>query len=208
MTKHRGANGDPKQFAQAFIAARIEGFKKDIDICLTGTPARHRSGLTHAYFPALMSCCATLEYLADLFLGRGKALSRGDIQKYAERFLPQPAYNAEAIRVLWDLFRNGIAHHGITSGVWLDKREDRAIRRLTWEVDCDGHAAIAVRPDAGMLTRDPPWPTSYTHRATIHIRPLSRDIAESAERFAAALDAPLLKNFDRCMRKLYPADPA
>jgi hypothetical protein len=186
----------------------MEGFKKDVDICLTGVPAKNRQGITHAYFPALMSCCATLEYLADLFLGRNKALSRGAIQQYADRFLPQPAYDAETIRVLWELFRNGIAHHGITSGVWIDKHAVQGNRRLTWSVDCDGASAIEVKAEAGSLSRDPPWPTSYTHRASILIRPLSRDIAESADRFAAALDAPLLKNFDKCMRKLYPPDPA
>lgn len=206
MTRHRGANGDPKAFAQAFISARMDGFKKDIDICLTGVKAKNRDGLTHAYFPALMSCCATLEYLADLFLGRNKALSRGDIQLYADRFLPQPAYDAETIRVLWDLFRNGIAHHGITSGVWIDRHAAQGMRRLTWTVDCDGAAAIEVKADAGTLSRDPPWPASYTHRATILIRPLSRDIAQSAERFAAALDAASLKNFNKCMVKLYPKD--
>lgn len=184
----------------------MAGFKKDIDICLAGAAADSSGRITYAYLPALMSCCATLEYLADLFLGRNNSLSKGDIQQYANRFMPQPDYDTEAIRILWELFRNGVAHHGITSGVWKDMKPANLGRRLTWDIVCEEGRAIEVRAQAGKLMVHPPWPTSYTHRAIIRLPALSRDVAMSAELFIQAFDEPMLANFYRVMRKLYPKD--
>ena len=121
---YRGSGGDLVVFAPRFIMDRMAGFEKDMRICLTPGLATHRKGLTHAYFPGLAACCGAIEYLGALSVGNPgpikKGLSRGHVQDFARRYMAQPHYDNEAIRVLWDLFRNGTAHHGITSGVWID----------------------------------------------------------------------------------------
>ena len=54
---HRGTADDQAKFATDFLKGRLAGFEKDMRICLTGIPSEVRSGLTHAYFPALGTCC-------------------------------------------------------------------------------------------------------------------------------------------------------
>jgi hypothetical protein len=208
---HRGAADDPAGFARAFVRGRLGGFQKDIQICLTGIPSSVRPGLTHAYFPALTSCCATLEYLAGLYLGEAghRALGHQDVAKYATRFLRQDIYDPEAIRVLFDAFRHAVAHRGIASGVWTDEHEhpDKRGRRFTWKVYAlDDGAALQVLPDTGELKNDPPWRCRYTHRVHIRLQRLARDICDSSERYIDALvaDRELQANFMRCMKALYP----
>jgi len=133
---YRGSGGDLQVFAPRFIADRMQGFEKDMRICLTPVPAAHRKGQTHAYFPALAACCGAIECLGALSVGNPvpikKGLARGAIEEFARRYMTQPDYNREAVRLLWDQFRSGTAHHGITSGVWVDKHAVQADRRLTW----------------------------------------------------------------------------
>ena len=135
---HRGAADDQRKFAAAFLKGRLAGFEKDMRICLTGIPSEVRPGLTHAYFPALGTCCGMLEYLAGLYVGRIDGLGRREVTAYA-KYLPQPDYDPEAIRVLVDAFRNAVAHRGIASGVWIDPHQHRGERRLTWRVSADSY---------------------------------------------------------------------
>ena len=115
---HRDSNGDMLIFASRFILGRMAGFEKDMKICLTGVPSKTRSKITHAYFPTLMSCCGTLEYLAGLYVGRADiSISRRAIATYAARYMPQPDYDGEAVRILIDALRNAVAHRGISTGV-------------------------------------------------------------------------------------------
>jgi hypothetical protein len=204
---HRGAPHDPAKFAPAFVRGRLGGFKKDIQICLTGIPSTVRPGLTHAYFPALATCCATLEYLSGLYLGQLKGLKYQHVIKYALRFLPQPAYDKDMIRVLFDAFRNGVAHRGIASGVWIDEHPRTRGRRFTWKVYAlDEGAALEVLPDEGQITKDPPWSCRYTHRVHIRLGQLAKDICASADMYLDALvaDRALQDKFMRCMEYLYP----
>ena len=192
------------------MRARLEGFKKDIQICLTGIPSTVRAGLTHAYFPALAACCATLEYLAGLYLGKaGSRKSLGDeaIARYAKEFMPQPTYEAEMIRILFDAFRNAVAHRGIASGVWVDQNKRGAGRRLTWKVYAleDGRA-LEVIDEQGQLTKDSPWSCRYTHRVHLRLQRLALDICASADKYLDAVigDQALQKKFMVCMERLYP----
>ena len=197
-------------FASRFVEYRLRGFEKDMRICLTGTPSKERSGATHAYFPALMNCCGTLEYLARLYTGRtGRAKAIDMVVEYS-RFLPKPAYSDESIRVLFDAFRNQIAHRGIASGVWIDEHDDHSGRRITWKIKADSkHPAVELVEDAGFLLFGSPWECTYTHRAHIHLGRLWRDIRDSATapggyRDQLLQDDNLVSQFSRCMRYLYP----
>jgi len=203
---HRGAADDQAKFATGFLKGRLAGFEKDMQICLTGIPSEIRSGLTHAYFPALGTCCGMLEYLAGLYSGRIDRLGKREVTAYA-KYLPQPEYDPEAIRVLFDAFRNAIAHRGIASGVWIDPHPGKGKRRLTWKVSADsGRPALEVIASQGQIIRDSPWPCRYTHRVHIRLGRLWRDIRDSADNFLAELvtQQALRNNFFRCMTQLYP----
>lgn len=189
----------------------MRGFEKDMRICLTGVPATHRGGVTHAYFPALAACCGAIEYLGALYVGHPnpikKGLSRTHINDFARRYLPQPDYDVEAVRILWDLFRNGTAHHGITSGVWIDQHPGMSGRRVTWAItEQRARPALSLQPKTGTLNRDSPWDCGYTHVATISLGQLSTDVLEAAGRLAAeiALGGEPLDRFRVAMETLYP----
>ena len=108
--KHRGTGGNSSRFARRFVMSRLGGFEKDMQICLTPIQAKGRSGLTHAYFPALGACCATLEYLAGLYRGNLRGVGWRDVATWAQNYLPQPDYNAETVRILFEAFRHPVAH--------------------------------------------------------------------------------------------------
>ena len=209
--RHRGSRGDLLVFAPRFIADRMNGFEKDMRICLTPVPAMHRNGETHAYFPALAACCGAIEYLGALSIGIPgpikRGLSRGHVQEFARRYMAQPDYNGEAVRILWDLFRNGTAHHGITSGVWIDQHDHQSSRRLTWAIDeRSGRPAVEVREKVGTLTKHPPWDCAHTHVATVRLGQLVFDIRAAAHRLVDDIAAGerALDRFRVAMEVLYP----
>lgn len=209
LPAHRGvAPGNHGRFAERFIRSRVDGFDKDIRICLTPVRARRRAGLTHAYFPVLGTCCATLEYLAGLYRGNLRGIGAQHIADWAQQFLRQPDYDRETIRILFDGFRHPVAHRGIASGVWIDQRPGPTHgNRLTWKVLANARrpsCRIVAKP--GYLQRDPPWCCRYTHRVHIHLRALAVDIREGAVAYARAIrgNPNLLANFMRCMHQLYP----
>jgi hypothetical protein len=189
----------------------MRGFEKDIRICLTPILATHRKGETHACFPALAACCGAIEYLAALSIGIPapikRGMSRGHIQDFARRYMAQPDYDEETMRILWDLFRNGTAHHGITSGVWVDQHTQQSSRRLTWAIDeRTGRPAVEVRKKVGTLTRHPPWDCAHTHVATVRLGQLALDIPTAADQLAddIAAGGKALERFRVAMEVLYP----
>jgi hypothetical protein len=205
---HRGAEHNVPVFAERFIRSRIAGFKKDVRICLTPAEASGGKGDTHAYFPALGACCGTLEYLAGLYAGHLNGIEAQHIARWAALYLPQPDYDKDCIRILFDAFRHPVAHRGIASGVWIDRKNGPTKgNRLTWKVLADSRRpACRVVEKNGCLKRDPPWPCGYTHRVHIHLGALAIDIAEGAVRYSEAIasDAALKDNFMACMKQLYP----
>jgi hypothetical protein len=205
---HRGLGNEGGAFAERFVLDRLAGFEKDIHICLTPVPSKTRRGLTHAYFPALACCCGTLEYLAGLYKGHLDTVGWRDVAAWANRYLPQPDYAEDTVRVFVEAFRNSIAHRGIASGVWVDRKPgDGHGRRFTWKVLADSHRpAIDFVSENKTLLEDPPWSCPYTHRAHIHLRSLSVDIRKGAMKYAkdARDDHKLTKKFFGCMQDLYP----
>jgi len=133
---------------------------------------------------------------------------RQQIAVWAQRFLPQPDYDCETVRILIDAFRNSVAHRGIATGIWIDQNQgDGHGRRLTWKVLADAkRPACEVIAEQGYLRKDPPWPCLFTHRVHIHLRGLQVDIRKGAIRYSDSIstDQHLLDNFEACMRQLYP----
>jgi hypothetical protein len=188
-------------FAAMFIQGRMEGFEKDMKICLTPADSDAGSGVTHAYLPALAACCGILEYLTALFRGNIKGIGWQQIAEFAERYLRQPDFHRETVRVLFDAFRHPVAHRGIASGVWVDRNHGpEKGRRLTWKISADARRpACEVVSEVGELMMDPPWPCPYTHRH-IHLRSLWVDIRNAANLYCQEIaeDGQLQANFEAC----------
>lgn len=205
---HRGAENDRAAYAKRFVTARVAGFAKDIQICLTPIPSKTRSGSTHAYFPALGACCGLLEYLTMLNRGRTDPPGWHNVSAWAQRYMPQPDYDEDRIRILVDHFRNSIAHRGIASGVWIDKKPGPGRgRRLTWKAFEDSlRPSIQVVAEEDQLLKYPPWQCSYTHRVHIHLESLAADIRRGALLYAdeVSTTSSLLNKFFACMENLYP----
>lgn len=204
---HRGSGSDMAAFARQFVLSRLAGFEKDIQICLTPIPSEARPGPTHAYFPALAACSGTIEYLTAMHCGRTEGLGWRNVLDWAHIYMPQPDYNEDTVRVLFEAFRNSVAHRGIASGVWRDQNPHNGGRRITWKVFADAkRPSIRVVAETGTLKNDPPWPCNYTHRVHIHLKSMAVDIREAATRYAndVAGSKELQNKFVSCMRSLYP----
>lgn len=194
-------------FAPEFVLNRMIGFDKDMSICLTSIPHPTEQKTTVAFFPALGLCCATIDYLSSLFTGRidnGPHVS--DIVSYAQKYLPQPDFNDDVIRVLLNSLRHSIAHQGIAKRVWVDKHHGRPVRRIAWEVS-DGaqRPSVEIVEQPGEVSHSP-WPCHHTHLTHVHLRRLVLDIRRSATAYARDLHTSpaLVRNFTKCMKVLYP----
>lgn len=196
------------KFAPEFVRKRMIGFEKDMRICLTSVshPTEPRS--TVAFFPALMLCCATLDYLACLYRGqmRKGGANVPMLTAYAQSYLPQPAYDSDVIRVLRESLRHSIAHQDIAAGVWIDQHSLQQGRRISWYITTDSHGlGIKVVEEPGEADRSP-WPCHFTHRSHVHIGALWRDIRDSANSYARKLECSpdLISKFSNCMESLFP----
>lgn len=206
-SSHRGAMGNMALFAARFVKGRLDGFEKDMKICLSPMYIDSSKPPTHAYLPALAACCGFLEYLSGLYRGRLEGNGWLQIAEFAEKYLPQPDYDNEAIRILFGVFRNPIAHRGIASGVWVDRSNGPGKgRRITWQVSADSkRPACEIISRKGQLRRDPPWACPFTHRGHIHLRSMWVDIRGAANCYSEDVSSPvLLGRFTSCMRHLYP----
>ena len=125
---------------------------------------------------------------------------------WAKEYLPKLEYTEDTVRVLVEAFRHPIAHRGISSGVWVDKKPGPGHqRRITWKVFADSQRpAIKIVPEASILKKDPPWPCKITHRVRIHL--MAMDLQEGAKHYANDVSErqELQDTFLTAMRKLYP----
>ena len=205
---HRGTIDDTPLFARRFIEGRLAGFAKDMEVCLKPLKIPGRRTPTHAYFPALGTCCGTLEYLAALHYGNVNSIGWDVLANWTARYLPQPDYDNAVTRILVLAFRNSVNHRGIASGVYVDPRPGPGHGwRYTWKVHADAiRPACEIREELGTLIKDSPWPCSYTHRVHIHLKGLQVDIRNGARKFVEDIGAKpqLQRNFEACMNQLYP----
>jgi hypothetical protein len=205
---HRGAEKNIAEFSMNFVAGRLAGFEKDIMICLRPAKLKIGSRVTHAYFPALAACCGILEYFTALYRGDIRSHGWDRVADWAGIYLPQPEYERERIRILFNVFRHPVAHRGIASGVWTDQDQGPGNgRRFTWRVLADAkHPSVDIRIERGVLRKDSPWLCQYTHRVHIHLKGLSVDIRNAAKKYRddLACSPELQAKFRNCMEQLYP----
>src|SRR5229473_8581802 len=92
-------NREWKRFAEEFLSGRIRFLEKDIRICLRTYRSKRYTNNTskRAYFPALITCCATLEFMAGLNIGNLKnQVPMDNINRYVKYYMHNPAYLGEA----------------------------------------------------------------------------------------------------------------
>lgn len=204
-----GSGGDINKYAHAYLEVRMWQLYKDMTICLEGRRADDGIGFDHAYFPALTICCGTLELLANLYGGSTERGSPRYERLYAYRkFLPDQCYSTDKLRVLFGSLRNALAHHSTAGGLWIDRKTHS--RRITWKICANtGRPGLAINVEAGVLRNNSPYDCRHTHRLTVRLGRLWRDIRDSVIRSNGYRDAllsdPLLmQNFEKCLAKIYP----
>ena len=151
---------------------------------------------THAYLPALAACCGLLEYLTGLYRGKLPGNGWQQIAEFAGRYLPQPDYDEEAVRILFDVFRHPIAHRGIASGIWVDRNNGPGKGRLiTWQVSADAKRP-RVKPSAQRSAHPRSSLAMFVHASRAHPPskyvgryPQRREALRRRHRRSAASDA-------------------
>ena len=207
-TNPQNLEKDPGVAGKRFVLDRLAGFSKDLHICLMPIPSMTCSGNTHAYFPALIMCCGFIEYLTALHRGNPNKIGWQQVANWTNAHLPQPEYDEYVTRILFDAFRNSVAHRGIASGIWIDQKKGPTKGdRLTWRVTASARRpAIEIITKSGTLKTNTPWPCRYTHIVRVHLKALRKDIRTAATAYAIKLEgnAALQAEFVKCMNHLFP----
>lgn len=208
-TLYKGSGGDIRKYAEPYLRDRLKGFDKDMKVCLKGIPLPDSRDKTHAYFPALMNCCGLLELLGGLYTGNTDTTDIKRVFKY-RRFLPQPDYSVENIRLLFVVLRHATAHLSIGSGVRIPRKGKYKDKRITWKIYADGrHPAITIEKDSDVLDDQSPWDCSHDYRMHVRLKRLQCDIRASVLKRGGYLSEllssdALMQNFETCMRQIYP----
>jgi len=198
---------DVEKFARKFLDEHVERFRKDIAICL-----RPDENGSHAYFPALITCIAFAQLLSGLYAGNlgGDGLKK--LKDYASDFMDRNAYDADHLKILYEMFRHKVAHLAQPYAVFDTKTKfPRQPRRLiTWTVEEGGQKpAVEIVPETSpqqILRAVTPWPVHYDHRAVVRIESLASDISKSVPRYLQRLetDDSACDRFKACMKDFYP----
>jgi hypothetical protein len=127
------------QFAKAFLDEHLGRFTKDIAICLKADAKKQ-----HAYFPALITCIAFLDFLSGLYAGTLETHSLKELKHYVRNFMDPREYTEDRLNVLYELFRHKVAHLALPYAVF-DTTTSRARtfggqqrRLITWTVRASG----------------------------------------------------------------------
>jgi hypothetical protein len=163
-----------------------------------------------------MTCIAFADLLSGLYAGNLQSHGRKDLEQYAKKFM-KPEYTTYLVKILYELFRNKMAHlaypypvsdtHTVTKAAMF---QDQPRRRITWTVSAGKlRPAIALQdfPEPKYLrTTLRPWPMSYNCRARIRIGSLQIDIINSSKGYLRHLqkDHAAQGRFAACMREYYP----
>lgn len=193
-------------FAKEFVLQRLDGFRKDTNICLT-----HGK---HAYFPALLTCISVLDLFSALYSNDFRKANLADLKKYAARFMDKKKYSTLNLEVLYVAFRHKLAHVSHPYFVLNTATHQQISKsmRLTWNVAAGWRELpIEIRPEPGkhIVKALHPWMVPYDHRVFISIPHLRWDIIESAIGLNGYLKAlaksPLLRSrFAKSMVEFYP----
>jgi hypothetical protein len=163
-----------------FYETGLRCFAKMLGICMTADSNGH-----HAYFPALITCIAFLDFLSGLYAGKLKGHNIVDLIRYANKFMDRNRYRH--IDLLYIMFCHKIAHIAYPYIVF-DTSTDNYLssqrhRRITWTV----YASRRTQPIELIDFSSPrsdlktivPWPVTYDSGMLISIRSFQTDVIKS-----------------------------
>jgi hypothetical protein len=198
-------------FAKQFLRDQVEGFRKDIRICLTMDRRRR-----HAYFPALIRCISFADFLGGLHAGNIESHSLAELQSYARKFMNVAIYDQLRLTILYEGFRHKIAHlsdpYPVFDTATKPTKFSAPHRRIAWTVyAARRHPAINLiryPKDLHLRKTKTPWKVSYDHRIQISLRSFANDIVKSINGPSGYLrhlqsDPSARKNFERAMQKFF-----
>jgi len=200
-----------RKFAKRFLRDQVDGFRKDIRICLTMDRQRR-----HAYFPALIRCISFADFLGGLHAGNIENHNFSDLWKYAKKFMNASNYDELRLAILYEGFRHKIAHLSDPYPVFDTATKPKIFggphRRIAWTVYA-GQRAIPIKlvpyPEPIHLRKTwTPWPVSYDHRIEISLRSFANDIVKSVMgpsgyRRHLDSDSGAQRNFERAMQTFF-----
>ena len=208
---------DVVRFAEEFVPDRIKFFEKDMTICLRPLRRKEFPEPTHAYFPALMVCIATMDLMGQMYTGNPESKIAG-IREFVADYMDVATYTPGAIDLLWKGFRNKVAHAAHPEYV-IDTKKVRYWKhphmRVTWYVseskdmnhlgkDC---AHLLLRKKEGQIKIKPrPYEVQFDHIFYICLPSLKNDIQLGMKAFLTHLKAnkSIQDNFEKIVRVLYP----
>jgi hypothetical protein len=195
-------------FARAFLHEHLVRFRKDIKICLT--PNRKDEC---AYFPALITCIAFVEFLSGLYAGNLDGPALEQIKNYAAAFM-SPDYTVDRLDILYECFRHKVAHLALPYAVFDTDTKAKTFsgqskRLITWTVDSGRRkpSIQIVQENQQVKAAVTPWPVHYDHRAIVYLCRLAYDIRRSLPKYLHHLEinATARCNFKTCMRPIFPS---
>ena len=201
------------RFAEHFLKDHLKRLDKDIRICLREDPTTTK----HAYFPALITGLAFLEFLSGLYHGKVRKITDTAIRDYADTFLDRNVYDDDVLQVLREVFRHKVAHLAHPYYVTpLDLKLGRSSPkrvRLGWLVT----EKMRKRPvTIEELPQDkpvqagisPPWKVTYDHQVIVSIPRLKADIAASVNGYRKKLAKfpQRQDNLVACLKEFFPPD--
>jgi hypothetical protein len=197
------------RFAKQFLRDQVEGFRKDIAICLTMDRRRR-----HAYFPALIRCISFLDFLGGLHAGNIESHSLRELREYAKKFMDGADYDGLRLSILYEGFRHKIAHlsdpYPVFDTAAKSKKFTAPHRRIAWTVYAGKRQPpikLIPHPKPILLKKTrTPWAVSYDHRIQISLRSFANDIVKSINGPSGYLrhlqsDSSSRKNFEKAMQK-------
>ena len=139
------------QFAKEFLDKHLDRFNKDIAICLKADAKKR-----HAYFPALITCIAFLDFLSGLYAGTLEDQSLNELKRYVCNFMDPSEYTDDRLNVMYELFRHKVAHLALPYAVFDTNTKPKTFRGqsrrlITWKVRASG-----PRPPKGPAPRARP----------------------------------------------------
>ena len=198
-------------FAQQFLANRLEGFKKDMRVCLR--PDEQEPNKV-AFFPGLLTCISLLELLSGLYAGKVTGHSPARAHAYAAQFMDPQIYSDRNVEILYGVYRHKIAHLGHPYYVFDTGTNPTKFpgprQRITFNVRAGGATpAVFLHKHVGIVSHlKVPWSVPFDHEAIITVTTFRDDVLDSIPNYLAAVSASpdLQQKFELCMKEFFPPE--
>jgi hypothetical protein len=176
-----------------------------------------RSHKSHAYFPALITCIAFVDFLSGLYAGTLQRHSLKELKQYVSKFMNVADYSPLHLTILYECFRHKLAHLAYPYVVFDTVTKKDAFkgyprRRITWTIYASKRVPpidVIDFPTVQHIKKSVrPWPISYNCRIKISVRSFEIDIIKSIYGQSGYLrhlesHRPAREHFAKCMRDIY-----